>query len=149
MKMYLLSRKGFTLIEILVTIAIIAILAAILFPVFARARENARRTSCLSNIKQIATALVMYTQDYDEMLPLYRFTSPLAIGGQYNSLQALYPYVKSTQVFICPSAQQYTTATGTDAANPLLFATNDRNVSVNIRQSMKEFRLWIWRISNA
>ncbi len=61
-----MTRKGFTLIELLVVIAIIAILAAILFPVFARAREKARQTSCLSNMKQIALAITMYASDYDE-----------------------------------------------------------------------------------
>ncbi len=66
-------RKGFTLIELLVVIAIIAILAAILFPVFAQAREKARQTQCLSNEKQIGTSLMMYAQDYDEVLPGYRF----------------------------------------------------------------------------
>ncbi|HEX2998963.1 MAG TPA: prepilin-type N-terminal cleavage/methylation domain-containing protein, partial [Armatimonadota bacterium] len=63
-------RNGFTLIELLVVIAIIAILAAILFPVFARARENARKANCLSNCKQIATAFIQYTQDYDERWPI-------------------------------------------------------------------------------
>lgn len=67
-------RKGFTLIELLVVIAIIAILAAILFPVFAKAREKARQTSCLSNCKQLGLGLYMYTQDYDEMLP-FNFVS--------------------------------------------------------------------------
>ncbi|MFP3905132.1 MAG: prepilin-type N-terminal cleavage/methylation domain-containing protein, partial [Armatimonadota bacterium] len=62
------GRKGFTLIELLVVIAIIAILAAILFPVFARAREKARQSSCLSNVKQIMLSLMMYTQDNDEVL---------------------------------------------------------------------------------
>jgi len=62
-------RRGFTLIELLVVIAIIAILAAILFPVFARAREKARQSSCLSNVKQLDLAVQMYIQDYDEMLP--------------------------------------------------------------------------------
>jgi prepilin-type N-terminal cleavage/methylation domain-containing protein len=63
------KRTGFTLIELLVVIAIIAILAAILFPVFARARENARRASCQSNLKQIGLAVYQYTQDYDEKCP--------------------------------------------------------------------------------
>ena len=64
------SRRGFTLIELLVVIAIIAILAAILFPVFAQAREKARQTQCLSNMKQIGVGLMMYAQDYDETLPI-------------------------------------------------------------------------------
>ncbi|MCD6351947.1 MAG: prepilin-type N-terminal cleavage/methylation domain-containing protein, partial [Armatimonadetes bacterium] len=64
-------RRGFTLIELLVVIGIIAILAAILFPVFARAREKARQASCLSNLKQLALGFLMYIQDYDERLPRY------------------------------------------------------------------------------
>lgn len=67
--MYTRNRSAFTLIELLVVIAIIAILAAILFPVFAQARKKARQTSCLSNMKQIGYGLMMYTQDYDELLP--------------------------------------------------------------------------------
>src|SRR4028118_1774787 len=67
-----ISRSGFTLIELLVVIAIIGILASILFPVFARARENARRSSCQSNLKQIGLGILQYTQDYDEKLPLRR-----------------------------------------------------------------------------
>lgn len=100
-----LFRKGFTLIELLVVIAIIAILAAILFPVFARARENARRSSCLSNMKQIGLGLMMYTQDYDEKYPLYAFKDA-SLTWKFSWASVIYPYVNSTQVFICPSAVQ-------------------------------------------
>jgi prepilin-type N-terminal cleavage/methylation domain-containing protein/prepilin-type processing-associated H-X9-DG protein len=93
-------KKGFTLIELLVVIAIIAILAAILFPVFARARENARRSSCSSNLKQIGLGLMQYTQDYDEKY--IRFGENNS-GGVPNWTQAVQPYVKSTQMFVCPS----------------------------------------------
>jgi prepilin-type N-terminal cleavage/methylation domain-containing protein len=93
------ANRGFTLIELLVVIAIIAILAAILFPVFARARENARRASCSSNLKQIGLGLMQYTQDYDEkLLP----QQPTIAKKTFVTL--LQPYIKSTQVFICPSA---------------------------------------------
>ncbi len=92
-------RKGFTLIELLVVIAIIAILAAILFPVFARARENARRASCQSNLKQIGLGLMQYTQDYDETFPLVRLnTAPVVYW-----MDAVQPYIKSYQLFKCPS----------------------------------------------
>lgn len=92
------SRKiGFTLIELLVVIAIIAILAAILFPVFARARENARRASCMSNEKQIGIAVMQYLQDYDER---YMHQDE---GASYYWFDPLQPYIKSEQVFRCPS----------------------------------------------
>lgn len=94
--MFKTKEKGFTLIELLVVIAIIALLAAILFPVFARARENARKSSCQNNLKQIGLGLKQYIQDYDEMYPM-RHTS------QMNWQQMIYPYVKSTQLFACPS----------------------------------------------
>lgn len=95
------KRIGFTLIELLVVIAIIAILAAILFPVFARARENARRTSCASNLKQLALGLLMYTQDNDGGLPAY------ARNGSATWAKLYLPtidYVKNDQVYRCPSA---------------------------------------------
>lgn len=99
------TRKGFTLIELLVVIGIIAILAAILFPAFARARENARRASCQSNLKQLGLGIAQYTQDYDEKYPLL-FTcndgAATCNDAEYwpNRIQ---PYVKSQQLFICPS----------------------------------------------
>jgi prepilin-type N-terminal cleavage/methylation domain-containing protein/prepilin-type processing-associated H-X9-DG protein len=94
-------RKGFTLIELLVVIAIIAILAAILFPVFAKAREKARQSSCLSNTKQVGLAIMQYAQDYDERLPAMRFLSP--DGTWFTWVNAVMPYTKNEQVFRCPS----------------------------------------------
>jgi prepilin-type N-terminal cleavage/methylation domain-containing protein/prepilin-type processing-associated H-X9-DG protein len=95
-------NNGFTLIELLVVIAIIAILAAILFPVFAQAREKARQTSCLSNLKQMGVGLMMYSQDYDEELP------PAWIGGAFPGyarwMDVVQPYVKNTQIFTCTSS---------------------------------------------
>ncbi len=129
--------RAFTLIELLVVIAIISILAAILFPVFARARENARRTSCLSNLKQIGLGVMQYTQDYDEKYPLALWQKTGAFGtgsslaaadfygpatldksvpsgifrvspgtntaNLYTWMDFIFPYVKSTQAFVCPS----------------------------------------------
>jgi len=107
------SRKVFTLIELLVIIVIIAILAAILFPVFGRARENARRSSCQSNLKQISLGLAQYTQDYDEMIPASE------MGGKPFSL-LLDPYMKGAQVWKCPS----------DTLNP---KSDARSYAMNVR----------------
>jgi prepilin-type N-terminal cleavage/methylation domain-containing protein/prepilin-type processing-associated H-X9-DG protein len=96
-------RKGFTLIELLVVIAIIAILAAILFPVFAKAREKARQTSCLNNMKQIGTASMMYAQDYDEVLYAGAWFHEPAWTGRSGWGQ-LDPYVGNHQAWFCPSA---------------------------------------------
>jgi prepilin-type N-terminal cleavage/methylation domain-containing protein/prepilin-type processing-associated H-X9-DG protein len=130
------QRQGFTLIELLVVIAIISILAAILFPVFARARENARRASCMSNLKQIGLGMMMYVQDYDDHYALlipgtwhddttYSKGAAVCTGKpcQYfkvaegfhtdnfvSWMDLLYPYVKSTQLFYCPSQPSDTTA---------------------------------------
>lgn len=110
------ARSGFTLIELLVVIAIIAILAAILFPVFARARENARRASCQSNLKQIGLGVMQYLQDYDEKYPRADPGGIQAyyVPGQGTSYDGYFPYghwrftiqpyVKSTQLFACPSS---------------------------------------------
>lgn len=107
-----MRRTGFTLIELLVVIAIIAILAAILFPVFAKAREKARQSSCLSNFKQTALAIMSYAQDYDEGLPRQYFDAAgpepweWCNKGQYTNYQDyITPYVKNTQIFKCPSSQ--------------------------------------------
>lgn len=119
------QTSGFTLIELLVVIAIIAILAAILFPVFARARENARRASCQSNLKQIGLGFAQYIQDYDEKYPSHIMTTwnagctdtsgngapewfTTANGPGRGPLwwQGLYPYTKSLQILVCPSNRE-------------------------------------------
>lgn len=114
-------KTGFTLIELLVVIAIIALLASILFPVFGRARENARRASCQSNLRQMGTAVLQYQQDYDEKYPwsfVALTNSPPPEGGYWSGTatngywfwpQILYPYHKSEQVFACPSMSLYKT----------------------------------------
>ncbi|MES2465032.1 MAG: DUF1559 domain-containing protein [Armatimonadota bacterium] len=120
------KRSAFTLIELLVVIAIIAILAAILFPVFAQAREKARQTACLSNLKQLGTAFMMYVQDADETFPL-QSTDPFGVYP-YNDdarkalgqptvpswFMGVQPYVKNYGILVCPST----------AEHPQLFVTN-------------------------
>ena len=100
------AKKAFTLIELLVVIAIIAILAAILFPVFARARENARRSSCQSNLKQIGIGAMQYVQDYDEKYPMaYYYKNDTGGSGGYVHVSAIIqPYLKSEQIWKCPSS---------------------------------------------
>jgi len=101
-------RKGFTLIELLVVIAIIAILAAILFPVFARAREKARQTACLNNVKEITLAILMYAGDYDECLPFHYNVPP--VGARSGLAQTIQPYIKNAQIYNCPSSNGRVTA---------------------------------------
>lgn len=113
-----IRRRAFTLIELLVVIAIIALLAAILFPVFARARENARKSSCANNLKQLGVGFMQYTQDYDELLPNLTGGTPGAgksggwmyysvfgaPGGTFDpSKGSVFPYIKNRQIYICPS----------------------------------------------
>src|SRR6266480_1485598 len=103
-----MKRTGFTLIELLVVIAIIAILAAILFPVFAQAREKARQATCLSNLKQIGLGMMMYAQDYDEILCNSHYctdgTSSCAEALKVRWRNAIDPYMKNNNVRGCPSA---------------------------------------------
>ncbi|MCC6728815.1 MAG: DUF1559 domain-containing protein [Chthonomonadales bacterium] len=111
------DARAFTLIELLVVIAIIAILAAILFPVFARAREAARKTSCLSNVKQLGLGFLMYAQDYDEKLPgipfgscpnCWPFQAWYTPHGDWQGVFriVLPPYMKNQQIYQCPSQSE-------------------------------------------
>ncbi len=109
------ARRGFTLIELLVVIAIIAILAAILFPVFARARESARKTQCLSNMKQLTLSVHMYAQDYDGAGPLgwqpdpsFQVPSgwPFWFGPEIDWRYAVYPYTKNGGLYMCPTFEK-------------------------------------------
>ena len=115
MKLHSRNHSAFTLIELLVVIAIIAILAAILFPVFAKARAQARKASCISNLKQLSTAQLMYVQDYDEKFSRWQSDNmgwgkapppPTTPGGQYYGafwMYQTYPYIKNVQLFACPN----------------------------------------------
>jgi prepilin-type N-terminal cleavage/methylation domain-containing protein/prepilin-type processing-associated H-X9-DG protein len=114
------SARAFTLIELLVTIAVISILAAILFPVFARARENARRSACMSNLKQIGLGVMMYVQDYDERYPQFL---NYVTGTTWVDTTA--PYIKSTQVSYCPSTGYQNTLNGNYGANDQMFKRSD------------------------
>ena len=113
------SRSGFTLIELLVVIAIIAILAAILFPVFQKVRENARKTACLSNLKQIGLSITQYTQDYDEHYP----TGGAGVLGQ-GWAGTVYPYIKSTGVFLCPDDPTTPQKNGNITSYPVSYGAN-------------------------
>ena len=131
-----MTKKGFTLIELLVVIAIIAILAAILFPVFARAREKARQSSCLSNVKQLMTGIIMYSQDFDEMFPILYTTNttwtppnpdatgtyPVAIDMPWPIM--ISPYLKNTQIFNCPSIS--TAWSGNETTDNIQYGYNDQ-----------------------
>jgi prepilin-type N-terminal cleavage/methylation domain-containing protein/prepilin-type processing-associated H-X9-DG protein len=131
------GRRGFTLIELLVVIAIIAILAAILFPVFAQAREKARQSACISNLRQIGTAFSLYQQDYDERLPDRRDLK-LTLPGGFRpwttwppsdpragwAAVALEPYTCNTALWSCSSVAGSVLGTAPQVAQPLSAAPN-------------------------
>ena len=109
-------RHGFTLIEILVVLTIIVLLAALLFPAFSRSREAARRASCQSNLKQVGLSLLQYSQDYDGTTPPI-YTGTAAADKNPNNWRVLmFPYVKSEQVFRCPSNPENETSATNAAA---------------------------------
>jgi prepilin-type N-terminal cleavage/methylation domain-containing protein len=108
-----MHRRGFTLIELLVVIAIIAIIAAMVFPVFAKAREKARQISCLSNVRQLAMAVLMYADDYDDQVVPWVVgdwdpTIPRPADKQLTWCALLAPYVGNRQIFVCPSYSEAT-----------------------------------------
>lgn len=118
-------QRGFTLIELLVVIAIISILAAILFPVFGRARENARKTSCLSNLKQLGLGFTQYTQDFERVV----------LNGQdvdTTPRVRLAPYIKSNQMWVCPSETNATAQAMSDSRNVSYMLNNSLNETVKI-----------------
>lgn len=139
------KNAAFTLIELLVVIAIISLLAAILFPVFSRARDNARRSSCQSNLRQMGTGVLQYLQDYDEKYPRQTgnytqyigsyATSPNPGGFGMSVYYEIYPYTKSWQLLKCPSAVD-TTQSGWEPGglNSTSYTTSNvffREVSLN------------------
>jgi len=121
------SYKGFTLIELLVVIAIIAILAAILFPVFAKVREKARQTSCASNMKQIALAILQYCQDNNEYYPVNSNANIPNGNSTYASngwAVNIFPYVKSLGAFKCPDDSTGYSNSGQFIGQPISYAIN-------------------------
>ncbi len=137
------QKKAFTLIELLVVIAIIAILASILFPVFARARENARRASCMNNMKQLGIGFMMYVQDHDEFFPKNSYGTGETLpcpGSPSTSCNVFWPlriqpYVKSLQVFNCPSDNTRWRGIANDASYQISYPYNTNFAGGDVHMS--------------
>jgi len=151
------KAAGFTLIELLVVISIIALLAAILFPIFSRARENARRASCASNLRQLGLAVAQYTQDYDEIFPNATSSPPgagLDGGWVYFSVYpanttpnafdvtrgSLFPYTKSAQIYVCPSDTQGQRSRDSYGLNHCLSYFNSVKLGLNGGRAVADFQ---------
>jgi prepilin-type N-terminal cleavage/methylation domain-containing protein/prepilin-type processing-associated H-X9-DG protein len=147
-------ERGFTLIELLVVIAIIAILAAILFPVFAQAREKARQVTCLSNHKQLGTAVMMYLQDYDERFPVPGLYGSTTVVGTAQTLGQTYdyqdrtdwrvtvnPYIKNVGIYLCPSWENEDEPIWTECCSPKRIGNAAK---LQIRRSVAGTNSWAW-----
>lgn len=140
-------KKGFTLIELLVVIAIIAILAAILFPVFARAREQANRTACMNNLKQIATAGITYLQDYDETMPgMVNMYSGVNEANPNNATQYFNPWLRTTPCYV----NQQLTACSTSGTSPqtLLYQPIGQRVGNAPVSNQNPYPNFVFRVLN-
>lgn len=137
-----MKQRGFTLIELLVVIAIIAILAAILMPVFARAREKARQSACASNLKQVATAFLMYAQDYDEWVVPNHTGARVRIRNctrWHEWWDLTQPYIKNYQTLLCPSA---TTQTSFSICGGIRVSLNKRGCGDNVLPGEGSSAFW-------
>jgi prepilin-type N-terminal cleavage/methylation domain-containing protein/prepilin-type processing-associated H-X9-DG protein len=143
-----MRAKGFTLVELLVVIAIIAIIVAILFPVLSRARENARKASCLSNLRQIGQALQMYVSDWDGVMPggaytrfADRYTGRSPDGKRYTVLWGLLPYTRNENIYLCPTREGWnysTTDPALDTHRPRCGSYSTNYLIMDISESVIE-----------